>query len=139
MVIDRDKHSWKVRQIASIAKECKQKGFGFALSNPCFEVWLLLHKKDYTSYSQQERDELFQNIKTGGKSRLERELTKLCGSYNKANLNVMDYLPWVKEAINRAESLVTNSNERWPENFGSHVYKLVRRLMPDKSAGELAG
>jgi RloB-like protein len=130
MIIDRDKQSWTQREIAKIARLCIQKGYGFALSNPCFEVWLLLHVADFNNYTAQDQIELFENRKTGNRTRLETELLNICGSYNKANLNASHYLPSVNDAILRAEALVQNANERWPNQFGSHVFKLVRRLMP---------
>jgi hypothetical protein len=58
------------------------------------------------------------------------ELLAICGTYNKSNINVDDYLPHVNVAIQRAEALTQNINERWPDYLGSHVYKLVRKLMP---------
>lgn len=130
MVIDRDKQSWSTQQIAEVARLCNQKSYGFALSNPCFELWLLLHRKDINEYSAAVRDELFRNIKTGNRGRIENELLAICGTYNKSNLNVDDYLPYVNLAIQRAEALTQNVNERWPDYLGSHVYKLVRELMP---------
>ncbi len=130
MVIDRDKQSWSTQQIAEVARLCNQKRYGFALSNPCFELWLLLHRKDINEYSAAVRDELFRNLKTGNRGRVEIELLAICGTYNKSNLNVDDYLPHVNLAIHRAEALTQNVNERWPDYLGSHVYKLVRELMP---------
>jgi hypothetical protein len=130
MVIDRDKQSWSNKQLADVARECIQKGFGFALSNPCFEVWLLLHRKDYKSYSEQEKIDLFKNNKSGSRNRIEIELVKICHSYNKSNLNVKHYLPYIQDAIINAEKLVANEKERWPNHFGSHVFKLVRKLLP---------
>lgn len=130
MVIDRDKQSWSIGQIAEVARLCVQKRYGFALSNPSFELWLLLHRKDINQYSADVREELLRNPKTGNRSRVEIELLRICGTYNKSNLNVDDYLPYVNVAIQRAEALTQNVNERWPDYLGSHVYKLVRKLMP---------
>ena len=38
-----DKDRWKSEVLALVYKEARQKGFNVALSNPCFEYWLLLH------------------------------------------------------------------------------------------------
>lgn len=130
MVIDRDKQSWSKQQIAEVARLCFQKRYGFALSNPCFELWLLLHRKDINEYSAEVREELLRNYKTGNRGRVEIELLAICGTYSKSNLNVDDYLPHVNVAIQRAEALTQNVNERWPDSLGSHVYKLVRKLLP---------
>jgi hypothetical protein len=130
MVIDRDKQTWRSGQIAEVARLCIQKRYGFALSNPCFELWLLLHIKDINEYTAAVREELLRNLKTGNRGRIKIELLAICGTYNKSNLNVDDYLPHVNVAIERAEALTQNANERWPDYLGSHVYKLVRKLMP---------
>ncbi len=130
MVIDRDKQSWKPKQISQIARLCIQKGYGFALSNPCFEAWLLLHRRNYHSYSHHEQVALFLNRKKGNRTALESELLVVCGSYDKSNINVADYLPFINEAIINAEVLIDNPAERWPSHFGSHVYKLVKKLLP---------
>jgi hypothetical protein len=130
MVIDRDKQSWTQKEIARVARLCIQKNYGFALSNPCFEVWLLLHVKDFNSYSKQKQKALFINTKKANNSLLEIELRNLCGSYNKSNLAVAHYLPTVANAIVRSEALVQSPNERWPQGFGSHVFKLVKKLLP---------
>lgn len=130
MVIDRDKQSWSTQQIAEVARLCVQKRYGFALSNPCFELWLLLHRKDINEYSSAVKEELLENLKTGNRGRIEIELLAICGTYNKSNLNVEDYLPYVDIAIQRAEALTQNIRERWPDYLGTHVYKIVRKLMP---------
>lgn len=44
LVMDVDR--WKIEQLYEIAGLCKEQRWGFALSNPCFEVWLLFHVKD---------------------------------------------------------------------------------------------
>ena len=129
MIIDRDKQSWSSREIADVARLCVQKKYGFALTNPCFELWLLLHRKDLNDYSDIERQELLSNRKSGNRTKLELELLSICGSYNKSNLKVDDYLPFINDAIERAEALVQNQRERWPSGLGSHVFKLVKQLL----------
>ena len=46
LVADRDRQSTKLHNLAAVAQQCEQKGYGLAISNPCFELWLLLHCKD---------------------------------------------------------------------------------------------
>ncbi len=31
------------RELAEVLRQCRSNGYGVAISNPCFEVWLLLH------------------------------------------------------------------------------------------------
>ena len=41
LAIDVDR--WEKRMLAEVTREAVQKGFSLAVSNPCFELWLLLH------------------------------------------------------------------------------------------------
>jgi len=41
MVIDIDR--WTEQNLSDVAGKCRDKGFLIAVSNPCFELWLLLH------------------------------------------------------------------------------------------------
>src|SRR5690606_7033455 len=51
MIIDTDR--WK--NIPQIVQSCKAEGNMFvAVSNPCFEFWLLLHIKNLEDYSEEE-------------------------------------------------------------------------------------
>ena len=129
MVIDRDRQSWEVSEISEVAALIYQKNYHLALSNPAFEIWLLLHVKDLSEYTEEEKGELFENKREGSRTRLEKELIKICGSYKKSNPNLSHFLPHVNIAIERAEALVRNPKERWPNYLGTHVFKLVRKLV----------
>lgn len=63
MVIDRDSQSWDENQIAEIARLCQQKHYYLALSNPCFEFWLLLHIIYLCNYSVQDKTAFCENKK----------------------------------------------------------------------------
>jgi hypothetical protein len=41
-------------QVSEVAQECIQKKYHLAISNPCFELWLLLHHSDLQSYNIQD-------------------------------------------------------------------------------------
>ena len=130
MVIDRDKQSWTEATISGIASLCNQKGYLLALSNPAFEIWLLLHVKNLSEYSDTDKTRLLENRKVNrSRTYLEQELFNICGSYNKKNPNLNDFLPNIAIAISRAEALIENENERWPNYLGTHVYRLVKRII----------
>ena len=42
-VFDRDEHP----NFGDAVVRCKESGIGVARSDPCFELWLILHKRDY--------------------------------------------------------------------------------------------
>lgn len=43
IILDTDHH---IDQIPNVVKECKENNWFFAISNPCFEVWLYYHIKE---------------------------------------------------------------------------------------------
>jgi hypothetical protein len=114
LMIDVDR--WGNQKLSQISSATRQKGFSLAISNPCFEVWLLLHLVDVIPINS-----TCNNVK----ARLRREL----GSYNPSNLDIGVYRPFVGEAVRRARNLRQLPNERWPRLFGSHVYKVVESLL----------
>jgi hypothetical protein len=126
LVIDKDR--WK-EKVALIAKECQQKNYLLAVSNPCFEIWLLLHVKSLDEYSSQTLQEFLENKKSGSRTRLENELMSLLGSYNKNNLNTAKFLPTVDLAIERARSLDVHPDHRWPNHLGTRVYLLIDSIL----------
>ena len=59
---------------------------------------------------------------------MEGVLRKVLLEYNKTNLNTAQLQGYVDIAVGRAEKLDVNPSGRWPENPGTHVYKLVRAI-----------
>ena len=86
-----------------------------AISNPCFELWLYLHHADWALGAKTSKE-------------LERELRGVLGSYNKANLVIARYAGKVDEAIRRSKDMDTQPDGRWPDNPGTHVYRLVEAI-----------
>lgn len=123
MIIDLDR--WHPRSLSNVATKCGQKGYYLAVSNPCFEVWLLLHLKDMSEYSQEQ----IENFKQNSNRDIEREIRNILGSYNKYNPNNVKFLPHVQEAINRARDLDSNPNDRWPNSIGTRVYLLAEKII----------
>lgn len=122
MVIDRDR--WPDAMLARIAQECDQKGYVFALSNPCFEFWLLLHHIDIETYTAQQKEKIFENKD----SFLKTHLRKILGSYNPSNINMDNFYPNITIASERAETLDANKTERWPTTIGTRVYRIISKL-----------
>lgn len=128
MIIDRDE--WT--DIAEISTLCKNEGnFNLALSNPCFEFWLLLHIKDVGEYNEQELKAIFENkkIPNSRKTYIKRLLGELLeDGYNETRPKPQRFFPHIDIAISRAKRL-DNLNEDYPTNLGSHVYKLVEKII----------
>ncbi len=101
-----------------VCREAGQKGYQLANSNPCFELWLLLHVFPLSAATRFERCE-----------QVIVRLREILGEYSKRTIDAKHFPPAsVRDAISQAESLDTNPNDRWPQATGTHVYKVVRKL-----------
>jgi hypothetical protein len=109
MIIDRDKQNVSEQQIRKIIDSCNSKGYNIALSNPAFELWLLLHFKDIDQYSE---IELLKNRKISANRRfIEKEVSKLADGYSKSNLKFERFKDGIYDALNRANNLENNITE----------------------------
>lgn len=113
-----DVDRWRSKKLAEITQKARQKGYGLAISNPCFECWLYLH---FDSISEKNLTSV----------EMETKLRKLLGSYNSSNLDLDRYRGKVKEAVKRSISLDKNPRHRWPRTVGTHVYKVVEKLIAE--------
>jgi hypothetical protein len=125
MIIDTDR--WK--NIPDIIVECKEQSNMFvAVSNPCFEFWLLLHIKNISDYDENELKLILKNPKVNSKKNyVDSKIAEILGSYNKSNPKPELFLPTVDFAIKQAKQLDI-SNGEYPEKLGSHVYKVIEKL-----------
>ena len=128
LVIDVDR--WRDAILADIARQCIQKVIKLAVSNPCFEIWMLLHHRGLDDYSIDEIQEFRLNRKDGtNRTRLERELIKILNRYNKTDPHPDDFIPHVDVAIKRSRAIDINQNERWPSDIGTRVYLLAMSII----------
>lgn len=120
IVFDVDKHSGSDRivQIHSALHDAESQNWEVALSNPCFEVWLLLHlTNDLTG------------INDAGNS-ADEKLRALLGGYNKSNAPLQCLnREGVQNAISRAKTHDTDPHCPIPPLPGTRVYRLVERLV----------
>ena len=113
LMVDVDR--WpKLSEIAGEACQCQ---YFLAISNPCFEVWLLCHFQEPphdATYCSPVEDAL---------------RAALGGSYNKSSLNIPQFYGRINDAITRAKELDHYSGDRWPQTVGSHVYRVVQSIL----------
>jgi hypothetical protein len=129
MIIDTDR--WK--NIPKIIEACNGlENMFVAVSNPCFELWLLLHIKDIQEYGEEELESLFKNHKIGNRNYVETKIVEIVGSYNKTNLKTDDFLPNIDTAVSRAKNL-DQPQEEYPTKLGSHIYKLIEKLRKEEA------
>jgi len=128
LIIDRDK--WTPAELSAVASACQQKCYFLAVSNPCFELWLLLHIKSINDYTNDELASIAKNKHIShNRTFLEGELMKTLGSYNKSNPDTSKFLPYINTAISRARDLDIRPTDRWPNNIGTRVYLLAESIM----------
>ena len=123
LVIDRDR--WGDAKLSEIAQGCDQQQFFLALSNPCFELWLLLHLEEVLSKGQTYLDKAFTNRNGFLKSEVRRALG---GSFNPSNLKFEDFKEGLDSAITRAEAMDSDPGSRWPQNLGTRVYQVIKKI-----------
>jgi hypothetical protein len=115
LVIDFD--SWTEADLNEVSKAMAGlPKHHLALSNPCFELWLVLPLCN----------------KTGGSGKqLQEILRQKLGSYDKNGYDVDRLLEeqGMAKAIERAKQIDTPPQDPWPHKSGTHVYRLVEKLI----------
>lgn len=134
LIIDRD--DWEEihnHNFDKLVEDCKKENnFFLAMSNPCFEIWLILHLKDINEFDEEEKIKIMLNETiSNSKNYIDKVLSEIQGrGYNKRP-NPRIFLPLTKIAIGRAKEL-DNENQDYPKQLGTHIYKLIKKLIADK-------
>ena len=133
LVVDKDR--WTEAMLSRVATECAQDDYmHMALSNPCIELWLLLHLVDTTLLTPEEQQQWLENRRKSKhadpylKVRLRQEM----GAYHEAAYEVQMLIVHVEEAIERAKALDKKTTDRWPQALGTRVYLLAESVMNRK-------
>lgn len=128
LITDRDKQSFKEDQYDYVLETCKQKGYCFYVTNPCFEFWILLHYNEVFNYN---RNDLLENKKESVKAKkrfIEKQLSILMGGYNKDKLNF-------EKLVGKVDTAITNEKQFCEDsvglktNLGSNVGLLLSEMM----------
>ena len=114
LVLDVDR--WKDRKLAEVAREATQMRAQLAVSNPSFEVWLLLHATPTCPTTQRD---------------IEAELRKAFGGWSKSKLDASWFSrERVADAMERARA-TANPGDRWPLKApGTHMHLLMESIAP---------
>lgn len=117
-------------------KMCLEKKYGYAVSNPFFEIWLLLHHDDPTDIDKSFAVTDNHNYK---KTSHFRERLRALGVplKEKKKITPSDYsIQNVKSAIQRADALHIDKNDLCPKYFATTVYLLLQKIiemLPDNA------
>ena len=115
-VFDRDTHE----KFHNAVQKCQSNGVRVGRSNPCFELWLILHRENYD--------------KSDGRHAVQAQCERVCAGYDRHSSKTPDcsgLLAHVEAAIKRAEDqLARRKNEG--EEFGcpsTTVGSLVQAIL----------
>jgi hypothetical protein len=155
LIIDTD--TWEQQTIKQLAEKCKTETlYHFGLSNPCFEIWLILHLIDsnedvrhvFVTHAQnapliKECIEKFENNSSNlslkkcieemtrweKRSKTCKQLLGLIHRFYNISIpkELIDYIP---QAISRAKELgeCNPDDAHYPENICTSIYKLLETL-----------
>ena len=114
-----DKDDWTEDQLKELLQWAKKsENYGFALSNPNFEYWLLLHFEDGQGVANSQEC----------LNRLKRHLP----NYKKDIDSKKITLELIAKAISRARQRDANRSNDFPQIWNTTVYKLVEKIMDHK-------
>ncbi len=114
-MFDRDTHP----KVPEAIDACKRNGVHLAYSNPCFELWLILHFEDFN--------------KSDGHTAVQKHFEKVCDAYSTKSGKTSDcesYIGKLSEAEARAEKLVQKRREEDAEYNApwTSVHKLTEAV-----------
>jgi hypothetical protein len=120
-------------------RDCEEIGTNVkvGVTNPLFELWLLLHVADLSQY---DKEELLSNERTGSskssKRFIDKKLSELLGGYSKEKKKIFKTMEKivtkenVQKAIKRERSIENGAVQIITmNNLGSNVGKLVQTIM----------
>lgn len=114
IVVDLD--SWSDEELKDVFDLCKVQGIGMAVSNPQFELWLLLHFENGNGA----------NTKKKCLDRLNKYIPGFSKKKNKIPRRMMELVP---NAIKHAKQKDSPPTRDWPRTAGSTVYRLVENIL----------
>ncbi len=130
LVVDKDQ--WKDKMLSRVATECAlEVSMHMALSNPCFELWLLLHLEDAASLTPEEHMLWMENRRKSKNADpyLKVRLRQKMGTYHESSYDAMTLIAHIEDAIKRARALDKTPTDRWPQTLGTRVYLLAESVM----------
>lgn len=109
-IFDRDKQSFTEKQFRTVIELCKKNNFALCISNPCFELWLLLHfvKVDSLDMEALNKNRKLAQRKNYVETRLINELKKYNIKYRKSHYNASFFINRIGNAVSEEKKLCEN-------------------------------
>lgn len=125
-----------------VLEDCEEKSYNLAISNPFFELWLLLHHDDVQAddYKFAVTERHVYEPTEHFRERLQKRGAKLINNGKKVRKQDYDIIK-VKQAVERAKTLHNQElnacksdeerelSEKWPHTLGSTVYRLLDNII----------
>lgn len=125
LIVDRDRESFTTLQYIHVLEQCQKYKFGFYVSNPCFEFWLLLHFDEVRNLNE---EELLENAQVSNKkSYLEKHLTKFMGAYRKNKYDANSLIKSIDKAIQNEKSYCEDI-EQLESSLGCNLGLLIEEI-----------
>ncbi len=132
VLLDKDSSSHSSQQLNEIWQKCREKGYGFYLSSPCFEFWLLLHLCDVQSDYANKIGFIRHNPRISNRHTfLSYEVSRKARHAKRISETVFrkEYLPRIDYAIKQSHAFETDvSSLISSENAGTNIADLVTFL-----------
>lgn len=128
MIIDRDIQSWTIANLTDCKTKCRQKNYNLCISNPNFEIWILLHFCDIQELESNEINKISRNERTGSRCYLETKIVEKVGSYNKSNPDFDSIHTFIADAISNNLKLTENNTKNILDDIGSDINLLITRI-----------
>ena len=108
---------------------CDEKGYKYAISNPFFEIWLLLHHDDVNEEDRKHAVTENHPYKPTDHFRI-RLAEKNAPLKDQKHIRLEHYSDEkVRIAVQRAKKLMNGREEKIPSQYGTYVYKIVDEIL----------
>jgi len=130
VIVDRDKDSRSISKCEEFFSRCRKNGFVPYMTNPCFEMWLLLH---FDEILKEDKKVLLQNDKINGIRFTEKKLDEILrtypanAGYSKDNLDFGSFMHRVDNAI-KNEKTFCNEQKCIKSHVGSNIGVLIEQM-----------
>lgn len=132
IIIDRDKQSFKDYQYDEVLNIAEKNGYNLGISNPCFELFLLLH---LNNINQLDRDAIFENKRVRPRSKvkyisnaLDVEMKKVSRRYNSKSNYDAKYI--ISQFSNLEKNIIESNLAINPtelkDSIGTSIYEIIK-------------
>ena len=129
LVVDRDRDNHSRETLVEIRDVCRKNNFDFCLSNPCFDLWLLLHLE--VRLSTEVRQKLLANRHVSKDNTYSSKLVSDHAHHGKSIAEgkfEKTYLPKIRHALKRARRLAISEDDVI-DNLGTRVPVLMDKVL----------